>query len=228
MPTVTTVLHGYSLTSNQGNPAFCSVLLVESDGETVLFDFGHAGRRRHLVSALTERGLGAADIDKVVLSHGHWDHLQNADLFPGAQVLVHGAELRNLADPPASDLGTPRWARSVLDGLDVREVKEGDEVIAGVTVLELPGHTPGSIGLAVGTADGTAVLAADAVPTLAVLRACRASGRPYDRERADASIERVASLADVVYPGHDRPIRLDADGEFDYTGAAMPLEFRVP
>lgn len=228
MPTVTTVLHGYSLTSNQGNPAFCSVLLVESGDQRVLFDFGHAGRRRHLLSALADRDLQPGDIGKVVLSHGHWDHLQNADLFPDAELLVHGDELRNLADPPATDLGTPRWARSVLDGLDIREVKDGDGVIAGVTVLELPGHTPGSIGLAVATVHGTAVLAADAVPTLAVLRACRASGRPYDRERADASIERVASLADVVHPGHDRPIRLDAAGEFDYTGAAMSLEFRVP
>jgi N-acyl homoserine lactone hydrolase len=217
------LLKGYSLTSDQGNPAFCSVLLVESEDERVLFDFGHVGRRRKLLTALADRGLEPADITKVVVSHGHWDHLQNADLFYQAQVLIHPDELRNLANPPSTDFGTPRWAKAVLDGLDLHEVGEGDQVIPGVQVLELPGHTPGSIGLAVSTPEGTAVLAADAVPTLAVLRAGRASGRPYDREQADASVERVAKLADVVYPGHDRPIR-----ELEYAEDAVPLEFRVP
>jgi len=224
MPSVTPLLNGYSLTSDQGNPAFCSVVLVESADERVLFDFGHVGRRRKLLTALSDRGLESADVTKVVVSHGHWDHLQNADLFDKAQVLIHPDELRNLANPPSTDLGTPRWAKAVLDDLDLHEVGEGDEVIPGVHVLELPGHTPGSIGLAV----GTTVLAADAVPTLAVLRSRRASGRPYDRERADASVERVAAMAQVVYPGHDRPFVLGADGSFDYTGSVAALEFRVP
>jgi N-acyl homoserine lactone hydrolase len=223
VPTVTPILAGHLLTSDQGNPAFCSVLLVESDGRRALFDTGHAGRRRHLLEGLAARGLGPADISTVVISHGHWDHVQNADLFPSAEVLIHPLELRNLADPPARDLGTPRWARAVLDGLAVREVVEGDEVLPGVTVIELPGHTPGSIGVVA----GCAVLAADAVPTLKVLRDRRASGRPYDREQADASVERVAAVADVVYPGHDRAIRLGADG-FDYAEPAVPLTFRVP
>jgi glyoxylase-like metal-dependent hydrolase (beta-lactamase superfamily II) len=224
MPSVTPLLNGYSLTSDQGNPAFCSVVLVESGDERVLFDLGHVGRRRKLLTALADRGLEPADITKVVVSHGHWDHLQNADLFNKAQVLIHPDELRNLANPPSTDFGTPRWAKAVLDGLDLHEVGEGDEVIPGVHVLELPGHTPGSIGLAV----GTTVMAADAVPTLAVLRSRRASGRPYDRERADASVERVAAMAQVVYPGHDRPLALGADGSFDYTGSVEALEFRIP
>jgi glyoxylase-like metal-dependent hydrolase (beta-lactamase superfamily II) len=228
MPAVIPLLNGYSLNSDQGNPAFCSVLLVESGDERVLFDFGHVGRRWKLLTALADRGLEPADITKVVVSHGHWDHLQNADLFQQAQVLIHPDERRNLADPPSTDLGTPRWATAVLDDLDLREVGEGDEVIPGVQVMELPGHTPGSIGLAVTTPEGIEVLAADAVPTMAVLRSRRASGRPYDRERADASVERVAAMARVVHPGHDRPIRLSADGGVDYTGAAVSLEFRVP
>ncbi|HEY4567898.1 MAG TPA: hypothetical protein VIH10_00485 [Kribbella sp.] len=148
MPTVTPLLAGYSLTSNQGNPAFCSVLLVESEGRRALFDCRHAGRRRHLLEALAAQG----------------------------------------------------------------------------SVIELPGHTPGSIGLLA----GTAVLAADAVPSLKVLLAGRASGRPYDRERADASVDRVAGLAEVVYPGHDGAVRRSADGGFEYVGNAVPLMFRVP
>ncbi|WP_433161894.1 MBL fold metallo-hydrolase [Kribbella sp. CA-247076] len=222
MPSVMPLLNGYSLTSPQGNPSFCSVLLVESGGERVVFDFGHVGRRRRLLEALAARGLEPGDVGKVVVSHGHWDHLQNADLFRDAEVFVHPAELRNLAAPPATDFGTPRWAAAILTGLKIRETGDGDEVVPGVSVIELPGHTPGSIGLVV-AGDETTVLAADAVPTLAVLRSRRASGRRYDREQADASVERVARLADVVYPGHDHPIRA-----LEYDGPAASLEFRAP
>ncbi|TCC56366.1 MBL fold metallo-hydrolase [Kribbella pittospori] len=224
MPTVTTLLTGHLLTSNQGNPAFCSVLLVEDGNQRVLFDFGHVGRRRHLLEALANRGLAPGDLDQVVLSHAHWDHAQNVDLFAGAQVFVHPAELNHLPDAPI----VPRWTKAMFDGLELREAVEGHQVMPGVEIVELPGHTPGSIGLSVSTAEGTAVLAADAVPTLAVLRACRASGRPYDQERADASVERVAALADIVYPGHDQAIRVDESGEFSYAEEPMPLEFRVP
>ena len=150
--------------------------------------------------ALAARGLEPADIGTVVLSHGHWDHVQNVDFFQEARVLLHADELDNLENPPSTDLGTPRGPAD-LDDLDVQVTGEGDEPLPGVKVLDLPGHTPGSIGLAVSTEAGTAVLSADAVPTLEVLRARTASGRPYDRARADASIERVAELADLVYPG---------------------------
>lgn len=224
MPTVTTLLTGHLLTSDQGNPAFCSVLLVEDGNQRILFDFGHVGRRRHLLDALTDRGLSPGDLDQVVLSHAHWDHAQNVDLFAGAQVFVHPAELPHLSDTPLA----PAWAKAMFDGLDLRDAVEGHQLMPGVFVVELPGHTPGSIGLAVATADGTAVLAADAVPTLAVLRAGRASGRPYDQERADASVERVAALADLVYPGHDQAIRVGENGEFSYAAEPKPLEFRVP
>lgn len=224
MTVVTPILSGHLLTSSQGNPAFCSVLLVESAGRLALFDTGHAGRRRHLLEALSAHGVTPGDIEKLVISHGHWDHLQNADLFPSAEVLIHPLERRNLANPPPHDLGTPRWARAILHELAVHEVVEGDEVLPEVQVLELAGHTPGSIGL---LADRS-VLAADAVPTLEVLRAGQASGRPYDRSRADAAVSRVAALADVVYPGHDRLLRRTAEGDFEHGEDATPLTFRVP
>jgi glyoxylase-like metal-dependent hydrolase (beta-lactamase superfamily II) len=225
-PTTTTLLNGYSLNTEQGNPAFCSVHLVETDAGRLLFDCGHAGRRRRLLDALAQRGLAPADIGTVVVSHGHWDHLQNVDFFRNARVLLHPDELRNLADPPAEDLGTPRWTRWILDELDVRTTGDGDGPLPGVEVLDLPGHTPGSIGLAVSANSGRVVLSADAVPTAAVLSAHAASGHPYDRAQADASVERVAQLADVVYPGHDAPFRIDADGNLQYVESPPPLVFR--
>lgn len=221
---LTTLLNGYSLGTDQGSPAFCSIHLIESDAGRVVFDCGHAGRRRRLLEALAAQGLEPADIDTVVLSHGHWDHIQNVDFFRRARVLLHAHELRNLDAPPETDLGTPRWSKSILADLDVHETGEGDQLLPGVEVLDLPGHTPGSIGLAVSTESGLTVLTGDAVPTAAVLRSRRASGHPYDAAKADASVQRVASVADIVCPGHDAPFRI---GEtLEYVVRPEPLVFR--
>jgi glyoxylase-like metal-dependent hydrolase (beta-lactamase superfamily II) len=205
-PSVHTLLNGYLMPTDQGNPAFCAVYLIESSDGWILFDCGHVGRRKALLSALCSRGLGPADIAAVVVSHGHWDHLQNVDLFQ--RVVIHPHELRYLKAPSRRDLGTPPWTRAVLDGLDVREASEGEQLASGVRVVELPGHTPGSIGLAVDTEDGTAVLTGDAVPAAGVLLSGEPLGKAFDSARTRASIERVAELADVVHPGHDKSFRV--------------------
>jgi N-acyl homoserine lactone hydrolase len=219
---VETLLEGHSLTSAQGNPSFCGVYLVEAGTRRILFDCGHPGRRRALLAAFEARGLTPADVDLVVLSHGHWDHLQNVDLFGAAKVLLHEDELRYLADPPAHDRATPRWARDVLSASDVRETGDGDEIADGVRVVHLPGHTPGSIGLAVTTDTGTAVLTGDAVASARVLRE-GPSGLQWDTALATASVARVRQLADVVHPGHGVPFRTDAPPL-----RPVPLTFRVP
>jgi glyoxylase-like metal-dependent hydrolase (beta-lactamase superfamily II) len=115
---VHTLLNGYLMPTDQGNPAFCAVYLIESDDGGIVFDCGHVGRRKALLAALCERGLSPGDIATVVVSHGHWDHLQNVDLFQRARVILHPHELRYLkgtvAPRPgyaAVDLGGPRRTR---------------------------------------------------------------------------------------------------------------------
>ncbi len=231
-PTVTTLIQGNILSSDQGNPAFCGVYLIEGRDaggrRRVVFDFGHVGRRRPLLTALEERGLTPADVDTVVVSHTHWDHIQNADLFDGARVLLHADEQRALRTAPRYGLGTPRWTAAILDGMDVRTTGEGDAVMPGVRVVDLPGHTPGSIGLAVTTDAGLAVLTGDAVATAGSLRSGLCLGAVPDPGRADASVARVAGLADLVFPGHDRPFRVTPDGGTEYLTDLVPIDFRTP
>ena len=204
-PVVDTLLLGFGLSSDQGSIGFCGVYLVTSGPRRILFDCGHAGRRRALHRALADRGLNVRDIDTLVLSHGHYDHIQNADLFAHADVLLHRAESDHLAAAPLDDPATPPWSGAILRSLSVREATDGLEIAPGVTVTGLPGHTAGSTGLTVETVAGTALLTGDAVSSARALRSGRCTSVSAGEDAAARSMEHVRAHADLVYPGHDRP-----------------------
>jgi N-acyl homoserine lactone hydrolase len=189
------LLLGYGLSSPQGSIGFCGVYLVHAPGRRILFDCGHAGRRRALL-----RALGPRHVDALVLSHAHWDHVQNADLF--TDVLLHPDE----DTAPRGNPVAPPWTSAVVEG--ARPAPDGLELAPGVTVTALPGHTAGSIGLTVTTAAGTALLTGDAVPSARALRAGRCSSA-VDEDAAARSMALVRSRADLVYPGHDRPFTVE-------------------
>ncbi|GHJ39325.1 MBL fold metallo-hydrolase [Streptomyces sp. TS71-3] len=209
-PEVDTLLTGLGLSWEQGSIGFGAVYLVTAGSRRILFDCGHTGRRRALLGALAARGLGPGDIHVLVLSHGHWDHVQNADLFAGADVLLHPAESEHLAAAPTGDPFTPPWSAAVLRSSSVRGAQDGLTLAPGVTVTGLPGHTAGSIGLTVRTARGTALLTGDAVSSARALREGRCTTVLAGEADAARSLDLVRSRADLVYPGHDRPFAVVA------------------
>lgn len=227
MATVDVVLRGLFLSTNEGNFAPCAVYLVRAGDRTILYDFGHVGRRMKLAAALGRRGVDPAEIDTIVVSHSHWDHLQNIDMFANARILMHDAELDYATDPHHDDPATPRWSAAVLDRVRLAPVGDGDEVCPGVHVLHLPGHTPGSIGLAVDTDDGLAVLSGDAVASAPDALAGETLNVFWSVEQADATNKRVVDLADVIYPGHDRPFRIVDKDRVEYLTEIRPITVTV-
>lgn len=208
------LLSGYAFGTDSGTPGFCGVFLIRDDGRRILVDTAHVGRRLSLQLALQARGLREEDVDIVVMTHAHWDHVQNIDLFP-APILIHADERRYVHRPHRNDWATPGWTGAVIERSQLVEVGEDYKVSPHVRILDMPGHSPGSIGVAVETAAGLAVLAGDAIHT----RVAALNGRNplvfWNERQANESLRRVIELADVVYPGHDRPFRV-ANGELEY------------
>lgn len=220
-PRVDTLLEGFGIQSDQGELAFCGVNLVEAVDEAgalrrIVVDTGHVGRHALLREALERRGLSGSDIDMVVLTHAHWDHIQNLRLFEGATVVVHPDELRYLDAPHRNDHATPRWTKAILDGLELRQATEGAELVPGVQVVEAPGHSPGTIALAVRTQEGTAVVAGDAIQNSRVAQERRNALVFWNERQANQSVAKLVELADVVYPGHDQAFRLSRSGAVEY------------
>jgi len=69
----------------------CYVVITPND-EVVLFDTGHPSRANVVITALHQ--LGVDEIDHLILSHSHWDHIGGApyimDYFPVKQIYVNG------------------------------------------------------------------------------------------------------------------------------------------
>jgi glyoxylase-like metal-dependent hydrolase (beta-lactamase superfamily II) len=213
MPRIDVIAAGSSVGTDVGTMAFCSVILVEGE-QRVLFDTGHVGRRTYVQAQLAAIGLTAADIDLQVLSHAHWDHIQNIDLFP-APVLVHPLERKYASDPHVNDWATPKWTGLVLESAQVVEGGEGYEIMPGCRVIDLPGHSPGSIGLEVETDDGICLLVGDAIHSARVAQRGRSPLVFWDAAEADASIRRCVESGNLIYPGHDEAFWI-RDGEVRY------------
>ena len=220
-PTIDVLLDGYGLNTNVGRVAFCSVVLVEVPSAAgrptrILVDPAHVGRRTYLQDALARRGLREADIDLVVLTHAHWDHIQNLDLFEHAPIVLHTLERRYAQRPHRNDWATPQWTGAIIERQQVREVDEGTELAPGVGIVNMPGHSPGSIGVTVETEGGLAVITGDALHYAHVLETGVNPLVFWDEEQARRSIQRVAAMADIIYPGHDRPFRRSRSGQIEY------------
>jgi metallo-beta-lactamase class B len=104
-----------------------------------------------VVEGLRKLGMDPADIEYVLISHGHLDHAGGAKLLQerfGAHVLM------SAADWDMVERDNPRWKpRRDL------EITDGQELTLGGTTLTMyltPGHTPGTVSTLIPLRDGDA------------------------------------------------------------------------
>ena len=154
--------------------------LVRGLGPTVLFDTGLGpswtlgARYFHpeggaLPRELEDAGVQPADVDVVVLSHLHADHIgwnvteDGALFFPNARVLIQEEEMRRYPETAdEEDLEVFDAQVKALERLGAIDVVDGEHAVApAMTILKTPGHTPGSQSLLVGTGNERAILCGD-------------------------------------------------------------------
>lgn len=113
-------------------------------------------------------GIDVRDVAVVVNTHLHWDHSSNNHRFPNARVMVQKSEVEYARNPLqwhckhfeiSADI-EPSWKRAEDQIVEV----DGDtEIAPGVTLVALPGHTPGSQGVLVEAESTRYLIAGDCI-----------------------------------------------------------------
>jgi N-acyl homoserine lactone hydrolase len=174
---------------------------------TIIVDPGnhHVGFYGSLGLALKRFGLTPNDVDMVICTHSHHDHMASAGMFGRAELVVGAGELD--------------FARLVYGGAETdarlarhRTVSEVSadavtEVAPGVFCVPTPGHTPGHLSVIVDDQRGRTLIAGDLVMTRAEWQDGAFSHwySPEQRQQLQAGVDRVRELGvSFVLPGHDR------------------------
>lgn len=214
MPRVDLVVPGFTIRSDQSRLGLSTVALVRGQRTTVV-DAAIYGRRTWIEDRLRQLDLRPEQVDALVLTHLHWDHMQNFDLFPNATIYVHPDELEYARG--RADWATMRYVQAALAERDVQPVGEGFVLEPGVRLLDTPGHTGGSMSVVVDTPEGTVGIVGDALPNARTALRRKPYLIFFDERAAEASAEKIVDQCSILYCGHDRPFRLDATaGRIEY------------
>lgn len=136
-------------------------VVINTGNEVVLIDTGNGSVRQpesgHLVEGLAAAGYTPDQIDVVVLTHLHPDHIgglmeKTGAVFSNARYVCGTREYdfwspKELLDAEA---GLARRARSVQDNVvplaaKMTFVEDGGDVVSGIRAIAAPGHTPGHL-----------------------------------------------------------------------------------
>lgn len=194
-------------------PFQLNTMVVNTGNKLVLVDTGDGGRLQkgsgRLLANLASAGYRPEQVDVVVFTHLHPDHLWGAVdkvtgslSFPNAEYVVSETELQFWTDK-ARLTEAPAEMRQMIDATQsalrtlasrTRPIRAGSEIVPGIMSIDTPGHTPGHISLQV-TSNGDALLIAGDVVANATLSFRNPGwGIGFDVDKEQAASTRVAFL----------------------------------
>jgi glyoxylase-like metal-dependent hydrolase (beta-lactamase superfamily II) len=138
-------LHAFLWTSPTANN--CNTYLIRSPEKTILIDPGHAAYFDHVSDGLRRLGISVGDVDLVVCSHAHPDHLEAVRLFADAPALfaLHRAEW-NLVEEMAPLLKASMSVELAHFTPDFY-IDDGALTVGSIDLMvhHTPGHSPGGV-----------------------------------------------------------------------------------
>lgn len=191
------------------NMGSTNTTLVRDGGKNIIIDPGilQLGRYGVFSKRLEEFDLTFEDIDTVVNTHCHYDHIEANYLFRGKPLLVHEREVEY-----CGKLYWPEFRGAFFGIMDVQKISGEHKVTGNVKIIETEGHTPGSISVLVDTEEGLVAVIGDAAVVkedLLELKAPSVVTKNIEASTAIRSLKKIRDLEPVlVIPGHDAPFRI--------------------
>ena len=163
-----------------------NVLLVETGKETILIDTGlgkfqfpgttyNSGK---VSSTLSMLGVEPTSIDRVILTHGHPDHIggivdeDGNEVYPNARYSISEIDWEFWTAPPNTDDDFANFMLGVSNEVllpiqnKVDRFSGETELAAGITVIPAPGHTPGHVAVEISSGDANLLNFVDSIGTV--------------------------------------------------------------
>ncbi|MFC7706168.1 MBL fold metallo-hydrolase [Plastorhodobacter daqingensis] len=190
-------------------PAPVSAFLIQSADRTILIDAGMGQQETlgpgfgRLTAGLAAAGVAPEDVDMVVVTHAHPDHVgglirdgapvfANAELAIGEVEAAFWTDAAIMAQAPAEAQPTFQFAQTVLAayGDRITRIVDGAEAAPGLTMMLSPGHTPGHCVVRIDGGDRQLLMIADTLHSADVHTALPDVGFGFDSDPAQAAASR--------------------------------------
>ncbi len=211
----------------------CYFWLIRGNGLTALVDVGmsqeHADRANPVITAavgsqaaieiiedplvaLQRRGVSPQEVDYIILTHTHLDHISNVAKFPRATYFISRGGLEWIMNPSHPELINPvvvppdalRFLTTqVADDGRLRLNDDREEILPGITTIRTGGHSIDHQAVVIDSTSGKIGLIVDEAMLYANLEHRIPTGSPFNLLSAATAIDVLMAEADIVVPGHD-------------------------
>lgn len=196
-------------------PITFNTLVLKQNGRVTLIDTGNgdsgAPTSGTWMKNFKAAGFDPAQVDTVVFSHFHGDHINGFRLkdgttvFPKAEAMVPAAEWdfwmddARMAQAPDGMKGAFQGARRVFAPIakEVKRYDSGKEILPGLTAVAAPGHTPGHTAYMLSSGNGKLMIMSDLTnhPALFVRNPDWSAVFDMDADQARATRRRMLDMA---------------------------------
>ena len=201
------------------------IWLIEDEGKRILIDTGLGdcaeimemqksygidyvatkSPDQEIETALARRGVKCDDIDVVALTHLHFDHIGNNELFTKSRFIVQRDEVPFLINPPQfATFYYREWQHKLTSIGDRLDIIEGSlRLSKNVELIKVGGHAAGQMVVMVDTSIGKVCIASDFYYNYTNIDKSWPMGPLWNVQQWIDSDRWVKANADVILPNHD-------------------------
>lgn len=209
------VIKGLPIRPSKGFFGYSSVTLIKDGDVNILCDTGGYGVRESI-----DELIKTIKIDKVFITHLHFDHCANIGLFKDIPIYIHEDEVLELnkkQDGLYSDMYA--FIKDSMKGLNIISFSTEESLSKNTRIVFTPGHTVGHSSLEVINQGKKIIIAGDAIETYQEYLNADHVGDFFNADKYQTSRSLVKQYKTIV-PGHSSVIE---DGQL--VDGSMELKF---